>query len=122
MLASDEVIDTIAEIEVQRQAMEKEAGLGAASSGALRRLHELLERERQAQQVHGPDPGHPANIEALTIAIESVTKLTGVKTQRPMPGMPRSARPERQPVSWQNAPRNSSKSRGRRTMGRASGR
>ena len=121
--ATDDVIDTIAEIEVQRQAMEKEGGGSAtASSGALRRLHELLDREREALQPHGPDPGHAANIEALTIAIERVTKLTGVKTQRPMPGMPGSARPERQPVSWKNAPRNSLKSRGRRTMGRAGGR
>ena len=30
-IATDEVIDTIAEIEVQRQAMEQEAGRGAAS-------------------------------------------------------------------------------------------
>jgi hypothetical protein len=121
-LATDEVIDTIAEIEVQRQATEKEGGLGAASSGALRRLHELLDREQAALQLHGPNAGHPANIAALTVALEGVTKLTGGKIQRPMPGQPGAARPERQLGSWQNAPRNSSKSRGRRSMGRAGGR
>ena len=121
--ATDETIDTIAEIEMQRQVMEQEAGVAAATRGALRRLHELLDREREALQAHGPSPGHPANIAAVTIAIERLTKVTGgVKNQRPSSGFPGSARPERQPVSWQNASRNSSKGRGRRTMGRASGR
>jgi hypothetical protein len=122
-LATDEVIDTIAEIEMQRQATEKEGGFGAASSGALRRLHELLDREQAALQLHGPNAGHPANIAAVTVALEGVTKMTGgIKTPRPMPGQPGSARPERQSVSWRNAPRNPNKSRGRRTMGRAGGR
>jgi hypothetical protein len=118
-LATDELIDTIAEIEVQRQAMEKEGGLGSASSGALRRLHELLDRERAALQLQGPVPGSPANIDAVTIEIERVKRLGGMASAG---AIPKSARPERQSVSWQNAPRNSSKSRGRRTMGRAGGR
>ena len=55
--ATDEVIDMIADIEMQRQAMEKNAGLGASCSSALRKLHELLEREKEALQLHGPDAG-----------------------------------------------------------------
>src|SRR3990172_7669403 len=75
ILATDEVIDTIAEIEVQRQEMEREAGRGAASGSALRRLHELLDREQEGLQPHGPDTRRPANIDALTIEIERVKRL-----------------------------------------------
>ena len=49
--ATDEVIDAIAGIEAQRQAMEQEAGAAAATSGALRRLHDLLESERASLQL-----------------------------------------------------------------------
>ena len=78
LLATDEVIDAIAAIEVQRQAMEHEAGAAAASSGALRRLHELLDSVRAALQSHGPDVAHLVNAEAVMIEIERVKKLAGV--------------------------------------------
>ena len=119
MLASDEVIDTIAEIEVQRQAVEKEAGLGAASSGALRRLHALLEREREAQQVHGPSTAHPANIDAVTIEIERVERLGRMTSGS---SIPKRARPEQRQVSLRSGTRIPPRNKGRRTMGRASGR
>ena len=73
-MATDEVTDIIANIEMQRQEMVKEAGLAAACSAALRRLHELLDREKEALQLHGSSTGHPANIEAVTIEISRVTK------------------------------------------------
>jgi hypothetical protein len=53
--ATDEVIDAIADVEIQRQAMEKDAGLAASRSSALRRLHELLDREKEALQLSGPE-------------------------------------------------------------------
>jgi hypothetical protein len=42
-LASDEVTDAIAFIEVHRQEAVKESGMAHACAEALRKLHELLE-------------------------------------------------------------------------------
>ena len=118
-MATDEVTDIIANIEMQRQEMEKEAGLAAACSEALRKLYELLDREKKALQPHGPSTGHSANIEAVMIEIKRVKKLSGITSQG---SIPKTARPGQRQVSWQNEPRNPSRNRGRRTMGRSSGR
>ena len=72
--ASDEVIDAIASIEMHRQELEKEAGLAAACSEALRKLHELLDHERAAQQLHAPGTKHPANVEAVTAEIKKILR------------------------------------------------
>ena len=57
-MASDEVTDSIALIEMHRQEAQKETGLAAACSEALRKLNELLEQEKEALRVNGPDQGH----------------------------------------------------------------
>jgi hypothetical protein len=115
--ATDEVIQMIAAIEAQRQAIEKEAGLAAACSSALRKLHELLDREREALQLRGPAAGHPENVEAVTIEIGRVKRLTVATNQGPTRAYtgPRKA-------SWRNAHHSPAKNKGRRTMGRAGGR
>jgi hypothetical protein len=117
--ATDEVIDRIAEIESQRQAMEKEAGLAASCSSALRRLHELLDREKSELQSLGPDAGHPENVDAVAAEIERVKGLTAVA--RPGPS-PRGAYPGQRKATWRNAHRSPARNKGRRTMGRAGGR
>ncbi len=117
--ATDEVLDVIASIEVQRQEMEKESGHAASCSSALRKLHELLDHEKEALQLRGPDAGHPENVEAVTIEIERVKRLTVVTRQRPEP---RSAYPGQRKMSWRNAQRSPARNRGRKTMGRAGGR
>src|SRR3990172_4514858 len=117
--ASDEVIDMIAEIEMQRQATVKEGGLAASCSVALRRLHELLERAKEALQLRGPDAGHPENVEAVAIEIERVKGLSVITSPRPAA---RSAYPGQRNVAWRNAPRSLARNKGRRTMGRAGGR
>ena len=116
---TDEVIDAIGAIEAQRQAMAHEAGVVAASSGALRRLHELLEGVRAALQSQGPDVGHPGNVEAVTIEIERVKKLAGVTTPGSISG---NKHPEPQQMSLRDNTRIPARNKGRRTMGRASGR
>jgi hypothetical protein len=118
-LATDEVIDAIAEIEAQRQAMEHEAGVAAASSGALRRLHELLDSERQSLQSRGPQTRHPMNIDAVTIEIERVNGLARF-AGADSPG--KNTRPEPRQVSLRSETRNPPRNKGRRTMGRAGGR
>ena len=118
-MASDEVTDGIAAIEMHRQGTEKESGLAAACSEALRKLHELLEQEQAALQQHGPDTVFAANVEVVANEIRRVQAMAGIKGQGPMH---KNARPsERQvprPEKSHNAPRN----RGRRTMGRTGGR
>src|SRR5277367_6222733 len=52
-MATDGVTDLIAHTEMHRQEMVKEVGSAAACAGALRKLHELLEHERAALQLHG---------------------------------------------------------------------
>ena len=118
-MATDEVTDIIASIEMQRQETVKEAGLAAACSEALRKLHELLDREKKALQLHGPSTQHSANIEAVLIEIKKVKKLADITSRG---SIPKGARPGQRQVSWQKEPRNPSRNRGRRTMGRSSGR
>ena len=122
--ATDEVTKAIASIEMQRQAMEKEAGLAASCSSALRKLHELLDHEKDALQLHGPGTGHPANVNAVTLEVERVKQLAVIKVQGPphRNADPAGRRQESRQKSWQNAQRNPARNKGRRTMGRASGR
>jgi len=49
------MIGAIADIEVQRQAREKDAGLAAFRGSALSRLHEVLDREMEALRLSGPE-------------------------------------------------------------------
>ena len=123
-METDEVAGAIADIEMQRQVTEKKAGLRASCSSALRRLHELLEREQKAAQLHGAGAGHPANVDALMAEIERVKALAVVKVQGPAHrnSDPAGRRQESRQKSWQNAQRSPAKNKGRRTMGRAGGR
>jgi len=117
--ATDEVIERIAEIESQRQAMEKDAGHAASCSSALRRLHELLDREKDALQLRGAGAGHPENVEAVAVEIERVKGMTAVTSPGPAP---RGTYPGQRKATWRNAHRSPARNRGRRTMGRAGGR
>jgi uncharacterized membrane protein YgcG len=120
-LASDEVVDEIAAIEMHRQGTEQESGLAVACSESLRKLHVLLEQEKEALRVHGPETVHAFNVEAVANEITRVQSMTGGKSHG-QGAMPRSARPRGQqpprPEKTHNAPRN----RGRRTIGRSGGR
>jgi hypothetical protein len=119
-MASDEVTDGIAAIEMHRQGTEKESGLAVACSEALRKLHQLLEQEKEALQLHGPDSVSATNVEAVANEIKRIQAMAGVKGQGPMPTNTR-------PRGEQQVPRadkshNSPRNRGRRTMGRTGGR
>src|SRR5688572_1664319 len=123
--AGDEVIDAIADIEMKRREMEKEAGLAASCSSALRQLHELLEREQKTLQQHDAGTRHAANVDAVTIEVERVKRLAVViKSRGPAHrnADPAGRRQESRQKSWQDAQRSPAKNKGRRTMGRAGGR
>src|SRR5688500_14963279 len=117
--ASDEVIDAIAEIEMRRREAEKEAGLAASCSAALRQLHELLDGETETRRQHGGAAGQPGNVEAVAAEIERLKKRAPATGQGPAA---RNAFRERGKASWQYARRNPPRNKGRRTMGRAGGR
>lgn len=119
-MASDEVTDGIAAIEMHRQGTEKESGLAVACSEALRKLHELLEQEKQALQLHGPETVCAFNVEAVANEIKRIQAMAGIKGQGPMP---RNVRPRgEQQVPRADKSHNSPRNRGRRTMGRTGGR
>ena len=84
-MASDEVTDGIAAIEMHRQGTEQESGLAVACSEALRKLQQLLEQEKEALELHGPDTVSAANVEAVANEIKRIQAMAGVKGQGPMP-------------------------------------
>lgn len=122
--ASDEALGAIADIELKRQEMEKVAGLAASCGSALRQLHELLDREKEALQLRGPDARHAANVDAVTTEIERVKRLVVITAQgHPTGNTDRAGlRQALRQKSWQNARRNPARNKGRRTMGRTGGR
>ncbi|HUG78788.1 MAG TPA: hypothetical protein VML57_15005 [Burkholderiales bacterium] len=98
----DEILDAIAAIEVQRQAMAREGQGDAARKLSLASLEELQQREQAALQEHGPSDERLANVEALRVEIERVKGLGagggggggGQRhgQHRPAPKQPRSSR------------------------------
>ena len=122
----DQVTDLIASIEMHRKEIEKETGLEASRNYSLRRLQQALQEEqeaavREATQSHGSDPVRVATAEALANEIKRVGSLSRGSGQRPPQG---GGRPQQQqPRSFrQDQQRKAPKSRGRRSMGRSTGR
>ena len=115
-IASDEVTDAIASIEMHRQEMEKESGVVSSGNWALRKLHELLEHEREALRLQGQGAVHSANVEAITTDIDKVKKLAGIAGHGPGA---KNAPPAQRQAHWRNAPDKSTRPRSRRTMGRS---
>ena len=118
-MASDEVTDEIASIQMHRQEIERESGVAAARDFALPRLREMLRLEQEALQLHGPGEHRLANIEALSAAIRRVSAAAGMASQRPAQDGTRSGRGREGRRGGQP---HAQKSRGRGPMGRKPGR
>jgi len=116
----DAVTDLIASIEMHRKEIEKETGLEASRNYSLRRLQQALQEEQEATQLHGSSPTRIATAEALASEIKRVGSLSRGASQRPQGGGGRPQQQQRNPR--QQDQRHAPKSRGRRTMGRNSGR
>lgn len=114
-LAADDIIDAIARIEMHRQDSAKTAGLATACNEALRRLHEMLHHEQEAAQRQSPGTRHPANVAALTAAIDKVKQLAGAGNKGAR-ARTRGRGQKRIPPS--GAPYQPPRNKGRRTMGR----
>ncbi len=119
-LVSDEVTDGIAAIEVHRQGTEKESGLAAACSEALRKLQALLEQEKANLALNSQDAVLQANVDAVENELRRVQSLAGIKGQGSGPRIPRMR--EQQGQRPDNKPHNPARNRGRRSMGRNGGR
>ncbi len=116
-MASDEVTDGIAAIEMHRQGTEKESGLAASCSEALKKLNDLLAQEKESLAQNGPDTIYAINVEAVENEIRRVQAMTGNrgKGQGSKNGRGRERdRQAQRPEKHHNSPRN----RGRRGMGR----
>lgn len=118
-MISERVMDAMAQIEAHRQGMARESNIAAACNEALRRLHELLDDERKRLQSAGPGAEHAEDIHAVTAEIERVKRLTDAAGKGGMPGH---ARPQRPKGMRPDQPHNRPRTKGRRTMGRTSGR
>jgi hypothetical protein len=115
---SDEVLDAIAHIEMHRQEAEKESGLAAACSDALRKLQELFEQEKAALEQNSPGVSNSANLNAVTNEINKVRKLSGGgNSDRPKQNKERHGQ-QPQPSNQRKGAPNQPRNKGRRTMGR----
>lgn len=74
--ATPEVIHALADIEMQRQKKEKESGVPVSCSWALRKLHELLPHDRKSWRTHVEPAVTLADIQAATLAMERLRKLS----------------------------------------------
>jgi bacterioferritin-associated ferredoxin len=119
-LASDEVTDAIAFIEVHRQEAAKETSLGQACAEALRKLHELLEQERATSQPADPKGGNSVNVEAILQEIKKVKGLAGNSHHDQGPRPPRNNSNARPAQQQRPAPHGQPRNKGRRSMGRSS--
>jgi len=119
----DVVTDLIASIEMHRKEIERETGLEASRAYALRRLQQALQEEQEAAQQQGADPVRVATSEALSKEIKRVGSLSRGAGQRPQQGGGGRPQQQQQPRNFrQDQQRRSPKSRGRRSMGRGTGR
>ena len=117
--ASDEVIDAIAYIEMQRQDMEKQSNPAAACNLALRKLQEVLQQEQQAAQQELAGSRQFANVEALENEIRRVKQMLGGAGRNSKPGGPRPGGPQQQ---HRDKGHRQARNRGRRSQGRSGGR
>lgn len=127
--ASDEVIDEIAHIAMLRHDAQRHGGFAASGGDALRKLHELRDREQKALQQGENAAEHQANLEALAIEIRKVQQMTGSAGRHSENRNARPPRPQQQQARKEGGGggggsgggpggHNPSRNKGRRSMGR----
>jgi len=112
-LATAEMIDALASIEIQRQEREKESGVPVLCSWALGKLYEVLPRKKKLPGTNAESAALQANIEAATLAIGRLRKLAQITGQH---AKLKSDRPWHQQKSWRDAQKTFAGTRPRRTM------
>jgi len=115
---TEELIDIVAAIEMERQERAREAGNAAACAAALRKLRELHAGEKEALR-GGPSAEHSANLAALAVEISRVEKLSGNTNRLAVPDVQRR---EQRTGSRPGAPRAPIRNKGRQTARRSGSR
>jgi hypothetical protein len=82
---TDDLIDAVARIEMERQERAREVGNAAACTAALRELRALHTSEKEALRLGGPSDEHSANLAALAVEISRVEKLSGGSSRLSLP-------------------------------------
>ena len=122
----DEVTDLIASVEMHRKEIERESGLDASRTYALGRLQQALATEQEAAQQEGANPARAATAEALANEIKRIGSLSRGSGQRPQHagggGGNGGRSQQQQPRNFRQDQQRRPKSRGRRPMGRPTGR
>ena len=124
----DEVTDLIASVEMHRKEIERESGLDASRTYSLGRLQQALAAEQEAAQQDGANPARIATAEALANEIKRIGSLSRGSGHRPQHagGGGNGGRPQQQPRNFRQGQgqdqQRRPKSRGRRPMGRPTGR
>jgi bacterioferritin-associated ferredoxin len=113
---SDEVIDAIAYIEMQRQEKARESGVAAACSESMRKLQELLAQEKAAPADSGDGRRNAANVEAVSLEIQRIQRMASGKNNGG--GGRNSRRGHQQRAPDRNDPRRQGRNKGRRQSGR----
>lgn len=116
---SDELIDAVARIEMERQERAREVGNAAACAGALRELRALHASKKDALRLGGPSEEHSTNLAALAAEIGRVEKLSGGANRLSVPdGQKRDSRTRSRPGAPRAPVRNNGRQNGRRNGGR----
>ena len=127
----DEVTDLIASVEMHRKEIERESGLDASRTYSLGRLQQALAAEQEAAQQDGANPARVATAEALANEIKRIGSLSRGSGQRPQHaggggggngGRPQQQQPRNFRQGQGQDQQRRPKSRGRRPMGRPTGR
>jgi len=122
----DEVTDLIASVEMHRKEIERESGLDASRTYSLGRLQQALAAEQEAAQQPDANPARVATAAALENEIRRINSLSRGSGQRPQHaggGGGNGGRPQQQqPRNFRQDQQRRPKSRGRRPMGRPTGR
>ena len=121
----DEVTDLIASVEMHRKEIERESGIDASRTYSLQRLQQALQAEQEAAQQDAANPARVATAEALANEIKRIGSLSRGAGQRPQHGSGGAGggRPQQQPPrNFRQDQQRRPKSRGRRPMGRTTGR
>ena len=120
--ASDEVIDEVAHIAMLRQDSERHGPGAGAGSEALRKLHDLRDREQKAMQVAEDKAVHQANLELVANEIRKVQHLAGNANRNPEQRNSRPRPPQQQQSRKEGGgPHNPSRNKGRRNGGGGGG-
>ncbi|MBM3353193.1 MAG: hypothetical protein FJY51_08010 [Betaproteobacteria bacterium] len=85
-LKMDEVTDLIASIEMHRKEIERESGLDASRTYALRRLNQALQEEQEAAKQESAGPVHAAAAELFATEVRRVSCLSRSSARRPAQG------------------------------------